>query len=69
MMDHKCLTTIDSREEMIWNYRLGNLTFIDLNFMQKNGMVSSLPKIHIPSKVCEECVQAKQHMGSFSKDT
>ena len=69
VMNHKCFTIIDSREEIIWNYRLWNLTFIDLNFMQKNGMVSSLPQIPIPSKVCEECVQAKHHMGSFRKDT
>ena len=31
-------------------------------------MVSGFPEIDIPNKVCEECVQAKQHKNSFSKD-
>lgn len=31
-------------------------------------MVLGLPKIPIPSKVCEEYVQAKKHRGGFSKD-
>lgn len=30
-------------------------------------MVVGLPKIDIPSEVCEECVLAKQHKNSFSK--
>jgi hypothetical protein len=32
-------------------------------------MVSGLPSIKLPSEVCEECVQAKQHRSSFSKDS
>lgn len=31
-------------------------------------MVIGLPLINIPTEVYEECVQAKQHKGSFSKD-
>ena len=33
-----------------------------------NNMVSELLEIDIPNKVCEECVQAKQHKNNFSKD-
>ena len=31
-------------------------------------MVNGLPEFEIPNEVCEECVQAKQHRNSFSRD-
>lgn len=31
-------------------------------------MVLGLPEIQISSEMCEECLQAKQHKNSFSKD-
>lgn len=31
-------------------------------------MVTRLPLINIPIEICEECVQAKQRKGKFSKD-
>lgn len=59
VIEHGCLATTTSREEWIWHYRLGHLNFRYLNSMQINGMVSGLPKIHIPSEVCGEYVQDK----------
>jgi len=48
VMEHRCLATAVSRDEWLWHYRLGHLNFRDLKSMQKRGMVSGLPEIHIP---------------------
>lgn len=55
-------------DEWILHYRLGHLSFIDLNVMQKNNMVTGFSLINIQNEVCEECVQVKQHRGIFSKN-
>jgi len=31
-------------------------------------MVIGLPKIHIPSQICEECVVSKQHRSQFPQE-
>ncbi|MCI09880.1 retrovirus-related pol polyprotein from transposon tnt 1-94 [Trifolium medium] len=36
--------------------------------MHNRNMVSGLPKLQMPSEVCEDCVQDKQHRDSFSKN-
>ncbi|WJX37101.1 hypothetical protein P8452_24905 [Trifolium repens] len=68
VMDHKCLATDVERDDWTWHYRFGHLNFRDLNMMHNKSLVSGLPKIQISNEVCEDCVQAKQHRGSFSKD-
>lgn len=65
---HRSLSTITRREECIRNYWLGHLNFKDLNAMWKNNVVVRLPLINMSTEACEECVQTKQHQGSFSKD-
>ncbi|PNX61529.1 retrovirus-related Pol polyprotein from transposon TNT 1-94 [Trifolium pratense] len=59
--------TASSREEWRWHYRMGHLNFKDLNLLQKSKMVTGLPNLQVPEEICEECVQSKQHKGSFSK--
>jgi hypothetical protein len=68
IMEHRCLATSEKRGEWLWHYRLGHLNCRDLSLMEKYRMVSGLPSIKLPSEVCEECVQAKQHRNIFSKD-
>ncbi|KAK2359039.1 hypothetical protein QL285_096166 [Trifolium repens] len=68
VMDHKCLATVVERDDWTWHYRFGYLNFRDLNMMHNKSLVSGLPKIQIPNEVCEDCVQAKQHRDSFSKN-
>jgi hypothetical protein len=68
VLEHKCLATAASRDEWLWHYRLGHLNFRDISLMQRKRMVIGLPEIQVPSEVCEECVQSKQHRNSFSKD-
>lgn len=61
LMEHKCIETTTSREELIWHYRLGYLNFKDLNVIQIYNMVTGLPMIDMQTEEYEECVQAKQH--------
>ena len=67
-MKHKCLATTSSKGEWILHYMLGHLNFRDIIHLKKRNMVSGLPGIRVPNEVCKECVQAKQHKNSFSKD-
>ena len=38
-----------------------------LKILQRKSMVTGLPKIVVPSQVCEECVVGKQHRSQFPK--
>ena len=67
-MEHKFLSTASSRDGWIWHYRLGHLNFRDIRDLKRKNMVAGFPEIDIPSEVCEEFVQAKQHKNNFSKD-
>ncbi|KAH0727904.1 hypothetical protein KY289_003955 [Solanum tuberosum] len=49
------------------HFRYGHLNFGGLNILQKKNMVTGLPKIVVPSQVCEECVVGKQHQSQFTK--
>ncbi|GAU40455.1 hypothetical protein TSUD_141350 [Trifolium subterraneum] len=68
IMEHKCLATSESMSEWQWHYRLGHLNFRDLNLMESKRLVTCFPCIKLPTEVCEECVHAKQHRNSFSKN-
>lgn len=68
VLEYKFLETTTSRDEWPWHYRLDHLNFDEISKLKRKNMVSSFPKIDIPSEVCEECVQIKQHKNSFSKD-
>jgi len=67
VMEHRCLSAAVIRDEWIWHNRFGHLNFRDLYKLKKKGMVSGLPQISIPSKMCEDCVESKQHRNSFSQ--
>ena len=56
LMEHKYLATMIICDEWLWHYRLGHLNFRDLNALQRNGVVTGLPKINVPTDICEECV-------------
>jgi len=49
----------------LWHFRYGHLNFSGLKTLQQEDMVISLPKIHFPSQICEECVVRKQHCSQF----
>ena len=51
----------------LWHFRYGHLNFGGLKILQRKSMVTGLPKIVVPSQVCEECVVGKQHHSQFPK--
>lgn len=56
-----CLKAKIKDSSWLWNFRYGHLGFGGLKTLHQKNMVSGLPKIDIPSQVCEECVVSKQH--------
>lgn len=69
VLEHMCLENATSRDGWLWHYKIGHLEFKDIKNMNRRIMVLGVQGINIPNEVCEECVQAKQHKKSFSKDT
>ena len=67
--DQTCFQTSSQDLSWLWHYRFGHLNFSGLKTLQKKEMVKGLPEIKDPSKVCEECVIAKQHRESFPKES
>lgn len=67
VMENISFATTTNKEEWIWHYRLGHLNFRDLKAILKINMVIRLPLINMPTEVWEECMQEKQHRGSFNK--
>lgn len=50
-----------------WHYRYGHLNFNGLRTLHQKGMVTGLPEITLPSRVCEECITRKHQRDFFSK--
>ncbi|CAL8078306.1 unnamed protein product [Prunus armeniaca] len=48
-----------------WHYRYGHLNFKGLRTLHQKGMVTGLPEITPPSKVCEECIIGKHKRDYF----
>ena len=45
--------------------RFGHFYFSGLNYLSRKGLVSGLPRIHIPNCVCEICQLGKKHRDPF----
>ncbi|XP_050240757.1 uncharacterized protein LOC126689560 [Quercus robur] len=56
---HSCLSTRLGEKEWLWHFRYGHLSFNELKTLQQKNMVTGLPQITAPSKVCEKCVVSK----------
>ena len=55
-----------SDDSWLWHLRLGHLNFKDLSLLRSKDMVSGLPSIVIPKKICDNCLISKQPRTSFS---
>lgn len=49
----------------LWHMRYGHLNFNGLKTLQQRSLVTGLPHITCPTRVCEECVVGKQHRNPF----
>ena len=45
-----------SDDSWLWHLRLGHLNFKDLSLLRSKDMVSGLPSIVIPKKICDNCL-------------
>ncbi|KAJ1422117.1 GAG-pre-integrase domain [Sesbania bispinosa] len=63
--DLHCLTAKVDDEAWLWYYRYGHLNFGSLQKLGKEGIVSGLPEIKLPRKMCEGCLVGKQSRNAF----
>src|ERR1044072_8229176 len=65
MCAHTCLEAVCDDDNWRWHHRYGHLNFKSLEMMSNKKMVTGLPKIHLPSKLCSDCLESKQTRNSF----
>lgn len=66
----QCMNVVkNDKEDWLWHYRYGHLNFRSLQLLGSNQMVSGLPNIQPPKKVCERFVMGKHHRKEFKKAT
>ncbi|KAD5961432.1 hypothetical protein E3N88_12905 [Mikania micrantha] len=61
----ECLTLNMEDEAWVWHARMGHTNFGLLEEMTKKDMVTGMPKISHPKRLCEGCVIAKQARKTF----
>jgi len=57
------------KKVLLWHYRFGHLNFRGLNQLVDKIMILDIPKIEIPSTVCDTCLLGKQPRNAFSLST
>ncbi|MCH81362.1 copia-type polyprotein, partial [Trifolium medium] len=64
----ECMNAVsDNMQNWIWHLRFGHLNFRYLHQLVSKGMVTGLPKIDIPDKICDGCLVGKQSRNAFNK--
>jgi len=70
VVELNCLFAIVKDEDSwLWHYRFSHLNFIGLNQLVDKKMILGVPKIMIPSTVCDTCLIGKQPRSAFSSGT
>jgi len=69
-VDLNCLSAIVKDEDSwLWHYRFGHLNYRGLNQLVNKYMILGVPKIEIPSTVCDTCLLGKQPRNASSSST
>nr|KYP66838.1 Retrovirus-related Pol polyprotein from transposon TNT 1-94 [Cajanus cajan] len=69
-VESQCLSAATlSDDAWLWHLRLGHLNFRDMSLLKSKEMLTGLPSIKIPKKVCDSCLISKQPRKSFSNFT
>ena len=69
-VEMNCLSAIVKGEDSwLWHYRFGHLNFRGLNQLVDKDMILGVPKIEIPTTVCDTCLIGKQPRNAFSFST
>ena len=62
----QCLkTVVDHKDSWLWHLRFGHLNFRSLNQLITQDMVTGIPSLEMPEKLCEGCLVGKQSKNSF----
>ena len=62
----QCLkTVVDHKDSWLWHLRFGHLNFRSLNQLITQDMVTGIPSLEMPDKLCEGCLVGKQSRNSF----
>lgn len=64
-----CLLGEQGEPSWLWHKRIGHVNFSALKHMADTKLVEGLPKIEVPTRLCEACVVAKQTRKSYPKQT
>jgi len=62
-----CFKAASEDETYLWHCRYGHLNFNGLKTLHSKKMVTGLPEIRTPSKLCKDCVIGKQQRKSIPK--
>ncbi|GMI84331.1 hypothetical protein HRI_002102400 [Hibiscus trionum] len=62
-----CFNATTEERTQMWHCRYGHLSYKGLKTLQEKSMVSGLPELKSPSKLCDDCMVGKQHRASFPK--
>ncbi|CAJ2637099.1 unnamed protein product [Trifolium pratense] len=64
----ECMKVVtDEMQSWIWHQRFGHLNFRYLTQLVSKGMVTGLPRIETPDKLCDGCLIGKQSRNTFNK--
>lgn len=63
----QCMTATSVEGEWLWHYRYGHLNFRSLMQLKDKNLVSGIPTIVEPNKVCESCATGKKTRKAFKK--
>ncbi|GAU48263.1 hypothetical protein TSUD_405090 [Trifolium subterraneum] len=64
-----CMKTVtENQQSWLWHLRFGHLNFRYLNQLVSKAMVTCLPKIDVPEKICDGCLVGKQARNVFTKE-
>jgi len=70
VVDLNCLSAIVKDEDSwLWHYRFGHLNYRGLNQLVDKYMILGVPKIEMPSIVCNTCLLGKQPRNASSSST
>lgn len=62
----QCLKTfVDHKNSWSWHLRFGHLNFKSLNQLITKDMVTSIPSLKMPDKLCECCLVGKKSRKYF----
>ncbi|GJY65031.1 retrovirus-related pol polyprotein from transposon TNT 1-94 [Tanacetum coccineum] len=64
-----CFQTVSEDESHLWHCRFGHLSYKGLRILANMKMVSGLPTLNVPKKLCTHCLNGKQHRDHIPKNS